>query len=66
MCIASLCYGQDYLGLKYLRRGVSIGTDVGVFGRGAGKETASAWLGNHDNWRRSASYTAWGVHNWVS
>jgi len=66
LCLAAISSGDDSLGLEYLQKGVTIGTNMGLFGCLYGNETASIWLGNKRDWRRSASYTAWGVYNWVS
>ncbi|KAK0384054.1 hypothetical protein NLU13_8143 [Sarocladium strictum] len=66
LALAALSLGHDALGLKFLQKGVSIGTDMGIFGRCAGTETANSWLGNEDDWRRSASYVGWGFHNFIS
>ncbi|KAH8125656.1 hypothetical protein LI328DRAFT_151772 [Trichoderma asperelloides] len=66
LCIAAMGYGKDRLALQFLRQSVKIGTSMGLFGVVAEQKTASAWLGDHEDWIRAASYTAWGIFNWVS
>lgn len=66
LCIAAFGYGRDRLGMQFLRKGAEIGTTMGLFGFGSEVESATSWLGDEDDWKRSASYTAWGVHNWIS
>lgn len=66
MYIAALGCGRDRLGMQFLRKGADIGTIMGLFGFGSEVESAIFWLGDGDDWKRSASYTAWDVHNWIS
>ncbi|KAM0513442.1 hypothetical protein ACHAPE_007906 [Trichoderma viride] len=66
LCIAAFGYGRDCLGMQFLRKSADIGTTMGLFGFGSEVESAISWLGDEDDWKRSASYTAWGVHNWIS
>jgi hypothetical protein len=66
LCIAAMGYGKDRLALQFLQQSVKIGTSMGLFGVVAEQETARTWLGDQEDWIRGASYTAWGVFNWVS
>jgi len=66
LCIAALGYGQDLLGLQFLRQSTQMGVDMGLFGVSSELESATVWLDDDEEWIRAASYTAWGVYNWVS
>ena len=66
LCIAALGFGQDRLGHEFLRKSVRIGTSMGLFGVETELESAATWLDSMEHWNRAASYTAWGVYNWVS
>lgn len=59
-------YGMDPLAMTFLRQSVKIGTQMGLFGVVLEADAASNWLAGQEDWTRGASYTAWGVYNWVS
>ncbi|KAK6210002.1 c6 transcription factor [Colletotrichum tabaci] len=63
MCAAT--YGKDDMSLQFLQESVSLGRLMGLFDVTSQFESAGMWLGNHEDWARTASYTAWGVYNWV-
>ena len=65
MSMAALCDGRDRQGLAYMKKGITMGKNMGLFGV---PESGSAqqWLDHHENWIRAASRTAWGVFNWVT
>jgi hypothetical protein len=65
MCLSATGLGLDQDALNYLRQSVKIGKAMGLFGVCSEAESATAWLGDQEDWRRAASYTAWGVFNWV-
>jgi len=66
LCIAASGFGLDRLGLEFLCKSVQVGIDMGLFGVETELESASTWLDNMGDWNSAASYTAWGVYNWVS
>ncbi|KAI5465268.1 hypothetical protein BGZ63DRAFT_450210 [Mariannaea sp. PMI_226] len=66
LCIAAAGYGQDHLAHHFLRQSVAIGKRMGLFGVSSEVESAGTWLGSWEDWNKNASYTAWGVYNWVS
>lgn len=66
LCIAAMGYGRDRLALGFLRQSVRTGIRMGLFGVSSELGSASMWLGDLEDWSRAASYTAWGVYNWVS
>ncbi|KZL70449.1 C6 transcription factor, partial [Colletotrichum tofieldiae] len=67
--ILSMCavtYGKDDMSLRFLQESVRLGRLMGLFDVASQTESAEMWLGNHEDWAKTASYTAWGVYNWVS
>ncbi|OHE91707.1 hypothetical protein CORC01_12998 [Colletotrichum orchidophilum] len=67
--ILSMCavtYGKDDMSLRFLQESVRLGKAMGLFNVQSEAESATVWLGGHAEWTRAASYTAWGVYNWVS
>ncbi|KAK1962116.1 hypothetical protein LY78DRAFT_587311 [Colletotrichum sublineola] len=64
MCAAT--YGKDDMSLQFLRESARLGRLMGLFDVTSQSESAAMWLGNHEDWARTASYTAWGVYNWIS
>uniref|UniRef100_L2FYY0 Fungal specific transcription factor domain-containing protein n=1 Tax=Colletotrichum fructicola (strain Nara gc5) TaxID=1213859 RepID=L2FYY0_COLFN len=64
--ISAVTYGKNNLSLQFTRRGVELGRSMGLFDVKEEKDSAMQWLQGHDIWTRAASYTAWGVFNWVS
>ncbi|KAK0377588.1 hypothetical protein CLIM01_05067 [Colletotrichum limetticola] len=67
--ILSMCavtYGKDDMSLRFLQESVRLGKAMGLFNVQSEAESATVWLGGHTEWMRAASYTAWGVYNWVS
>ncbi|KAK1987714.1 hypothetical protein LZ30DRAFT_579556 [Colletotrichum cereale] len=64
MCAAT--YGKDDMSLRFLQESARLGRLMGLFDVTCQSESAGMWLGNHEDWARTASYTAWGVYNWVS
>jgi hypothetical protein len=65
LSISTICLGLNDDSLKYLRISVNIGKRMGLFSAHSQSESAEIWLADHQDWRRAASYTAWGVFNWV-
>ncbi|EFQ32816.1 hypothetical protein CGRA01v4_07741 [Colletotrichum graminicola] len=64
MCAAT--YGKDDMSLQLLQESARLCRLMGLFDVTRQSESAEMWLGNHEDWARTASYTAWGVYNWVS
>jgi len=64
MCAAT--YGKDDMSLQFLQESARLCRLMGLFDVTCQSESAGTWLGNHEDWTRTASYTAWGVYNWVS
>ncbi|GKT83957.1 hypothetical protein Ct61P_01807 [Colletotrichum tofieldiae] len=64
--MSSIMYGEDDLGLQLLQDSVGLGSLMGLFNISSQAESANIWLNDSEDWVRSASYTAWGVYNWVS
>lgn len=58
-------YGRDDKALKFLQEGVQMGKQMGLFSVASEGVSPISWLNNHPKWRKAASYTAWGVYNWV-
>ncbi|KAK1458698.1 hypothetical protein CCUS01_09176 [Colletotrichum cuscutae] len=54
------------MSLRFLQESVRLGKAMGLFNVQSEAESATVWLGGHTEWTRAASYTAWGVYNWVS
>lgn len=65
LCIGSATLGLNDDSLVYLKEGVKIGKRMGLFGTRPEAESANTWSAQSQDWRRAASYTAWGVFNWV-
>jgi hypothetical protein len=65
LCLSCCMLGFWDDASTYVRRGVQIGTRMGLFGVQSTCESANAWLADHEDWSRAASYTAWGVYTWV-
>jgi hypothetical protein len=65
LSMSSGSWGLPVEALKYLRESVNIGKRMGLFGIHSEAESANTWLADNQDWRRAASYTAWGVFNWV-
>ncbi|KAK2033539.1 hypothetical protein LX32DRAFT_553579, partial [Colletotrichum zoysiae] len=64
MCAAT--YGKDDMSLQFLQESARLCRLMGLFDAKSQSESAGMWLGNHEDWARTASYTAWGVYNWIS
>ncbi|KAK1991243.1 hypothetical protein LX36DRAFT_590915 [Colletotrichum falcatum] len=64
MCAAT--YGKDDMSLQFLQESARLCRLMGLFDVARQSESAGMWLGDHQDWARTASYTAWGVYNWVS
>ncbi|GKT47621.1 uncharacterized protein ColSpa_07802 [Colletotrichum spaethianum] len=64
MC--AVTYGKDDMSLQFLQESARLGRLMGLFDAASQSESAEMWLGNHEDWAKTASYTAWGVYNWVS
>jgi hypothetical protein len=64
LCFSALSFGLHSDSLKYLRKGVKIGKAMGLFDVQF-EQSANTWIANDQDWKRAASYTAWGVFNWV-
>lgn len=65
LCLSSCMLGFYDDASTYMKHSVQIGTRMGLFGVHSTSESANAWLADHKDWSRAASYTAWGVFNWV-
>ncbi|KAH8892668.1 hypothetical protein GQ53DRAFT_793908 [Thozetella sp. PMI_491] len=65
LIMASITNGQLDLADKCTKEAVKIGKQMGLFGVRYRCESAHSWLNGHLEWRRAASYTAWGTFNWV-
>ncbi|OLN80977.1 Nitrogen assimilation transcription factor nit-4-like protein 13 [Colletotrichum chlorophyti] len=63
MCAAT--FGKDDMSLRFLQESARLGRLMGLFDVQSQAESATAWLGGHEEWTRTASYTAWGVFNWI-
>ncbi|KAJ4320121.1 hypothetical protein N0V84_006008 [Fusarium piperis] len=66
LCMSAVTQGKDDVALRYLQEGVKVGRTMGLFGVQPGRPSANSWLDGYHDWRIAASYTAWGVFNWVS
>lgn len=64
MC--AVTYGKDDMSLQFLQDGAKLGRLMGLFDVRSEAESARTWLADHERWTRAASYTAWGVFNWIS
>jgi hypothetical protein len=56
-------HGRDTAALNYLEKGLDVARAMGLVNVPPGEEAADAWLGDHNDWNKGASYTAWGVFN---
>ncbi|KAK2057882.1 hypothetical protein LY76DRAFT_515356 [Colletotrichum caudatum] len=59
MCAAA--YGKDDMSLQFLQESARLCRLMGLFDVKRQSESAGMWLGNHEDWARTASYTAWGI-----
>ncbi|KAJ4211347.1 hypothetical protein NW759_012548 [Fusarium solani] len=66
LCMTAVTQGRDDVALRYLQESVKVGRAMGLFGVQPGRPSANSWLDDYHDWRIAASYTAWGVFNWVS
>ncbi|KAI8673520.1 Zn(2)-C6 fungal-type domain-containing protein [Fusarium keratoplasticum] len=66
LCMSAVTQGRDDVALRYLQESVRVGRTMGLFGVQPGRPSANSWLVGYHDWRIAASYTAWGVFNWVS
>ncbi|RSM00867.1 hypothetical protein CDV31_011620 [Fusarium ambrosium] len=66
LCMTAVTQGRDDVALSYLQESVKVGRTMGLFGVQPGRPSANSWLDGYHDWRIAASYTAWGVFNWVS
>ena len=64
LSLSASCHGRDAQALLYMREGIAMGKAMGLFGV-HGDMSATQWLGDHIDWTRAASQTAWGVFNLV-
>lgn len=66
--MTAITHGQDTLGLEYIRKGLELGQRMGILNvepRMQPHQPAS-WLVGYPDWRRAASYAAWGAYNLAS
>ena len=66
LSIAATRYGKDELAVRFLRAGVRMGESIGLFGVRSGVKPLGLRSEEMHRWSSAASYTAWGVFNWVS
>lgn len=66
LCMTAITYGRDDLSARYFHEGISIGTQLGLFNTSTDYTMTEVWLEADDEWKKAASYTAWGVFNWAS
>ncbi|KAK1676185.1 hypothetical protein BDP55DRAFT_550892 [Colletotrichum godetiae] len=66
LTMCAVTYGKDDMSLRFLQESVKLGKAMGLFNVQSEAESATVWLGGHAEWTRAASYTAWGIYNWVS
>lgn len=66
LSMTATTYGKEETALKFLREGVNLGKRMGLFDVRLERESALLWLDDHEDWKRAASYTAWGIFNWVA
>ncbi|KAF4954607.1 hypothetical protein FSARC_12047 [Fusarium sarcochroum] len=66
LCTTAVTQGRDDVAFEYLQAGVKVGRMMGLFGVQPGRPSANSWLDGYHDWRIAASYTAWGVYNWIS
>jgi hypothetical protein len=66
LCLSATGFGLDNDALTYFKQSVKIGKAMGLFGVYSEAESANTWLVDQEDWRRAASYTAWGVFNFVT
>ncbi|KAM0420645.1 hypothetical protein ACHAPT_011561 [Fusarium lateritium] len=66
LSMTAVTQGRDDVALNYLQESVKVGRTMGLFGVQPGRTSANSWLDGYHDWRIAASYTAWGVFNWVS
>lgn len=65
LSLSAICLGLHADSSRYFKESVKIGKRMGLFGVHSEAESANVWLADDDDWRRAASYTAWGVFNWI-
>jgi hypothetical protein len=65
LCLDATSFGLNDESLSYIRKGVKIGTMMGLFDVHLESQSANAWLADDQDWKRAASYTAWGAFNWT-
>ncbi|KAH6968089.1 hypothetical protein DER45DRAFT_606824 [Fusarium avenaceum] len=68
MCMTAITHGKDNLGLEYLRKGLELGQKMGILNVEPGMQShpPASWLIGYPDWRRAASYAAWGAYNLAS
>ncbi|KAH7261612.1 hypothetical protein BKA59DRAFT_497753 [Fusarium tricinctum] len=68
MCMTAITHGQDNLGLEYLRKGLELGQKMGILNIEPDMQShpPASWLIGYPDWRRAASYAAWGAYNLAS
>jgi hypothetical protein len=67
LSMAAATYGKDELGVRLLREGVGTGKRLGLFRtKGQPEINITETYRGDDSWKKAATYTTWGVFNWVS
>ncbi|KAJ4265341.1 hypothetical protein NW762_004626 [Fusarium torreyae] len=66
LCMTAITHGKDDLALEYLRKGLQVAQSMGLVNLAPGTELVDAWFSDYADWRRAASYVAWGAFNWAS
>lgn len=66
LSMVAVTHGRDDIAPRYLREGVRLGKLMGLFGVESSAASANSWVDGHHDWNVAASYTAWGVFNWLS
>nr|XP_036587345.1 C6 transcription factor [Colletotrichum truncatum]KAF6798287.1 C6 transcription factor [Colletotrichum truncatum] len=59
-------YNKHDLSFQLTQESLTLGRLMGLFNVRTEEESARSWLEDHNDWIRAASYTSWGVFNWVS
>ncbi|KAI9166379.1 hypothetical protein HJFPF1_02479 [Paramyrothecium foliicola] len=65
LSMTAATHGRDDTAFEYLENGLNVAKAMGLINVPAGNQTAETWLGDYKDWKRAASYTAWGVFNWT-
>ncbi|KAF4986939.1 hypothetical protein FGRMN_10611 [Fusarium graminum] len=67
MCMTAIAHGRDDLGLKFLQKGLELGQKMGVLNVELDAQShRPQWLHGYPDWRKAASYAAWGAYNLAS